>query len=193
MLTAIQMKESAYHRTAEEIDAELIQVKAAQDDPRRFEPLYKNYYKRILSFVYHRLDNKEQAFEITAQVFYRALDKLHSFKPQGLPFSAWLFRIAANELNQWFRQQKARRTVNIDENGLSGLKESMEDSALIDKRLFAALEELDEEEMELIDMRFFEQRSFKEISEIKNIGESACKMRTYRILEKLKTTLQNTQ
>ena len=60
-----------------------------------------------------------------------------------------------------------------------------------DKKLFESLEQLDKEDMELIEMRFFENRAFKEISDITGIGESACKMKVYRILEKLKFKLKN--
>lgn len=181
-----------YHQTAEQIDAELDLVRAAQEDPRKFEPLYRNYYTRIVGYVYHRLDDKETAFEITAQVFYHALNNLSRFKAQGVPFGAWLFRIAYNELNQWFRKEKTRRSVHIDSEGIAGLKESLEDisTAAQDAQLFEALQTLDSEEMEMIDMRFFEKRSFREISGITGLGESACKMRIYRAIEKLRTHFQ---
>lgn len=182
-----------YHLTIEQIDAELGQVKAAQADPRKFEPLYKAYYSRIVGYVYQRVDSKDLAYEITAQVFYSALNNISKFKAQGVPFGAWLFRIAGNELNQWFRKNKAQRTINIDEEGMDNLKQEVDErsSANIDKGLFQALEELELDELELVDMRFFENRPFKEICEITGMGESACKMRIYRILEKLKTKLNN--
>ncbi|MCC6690820.1 MAG: sigma-70 family RNA polymerase sigma factor [Bacteroidia bacterium] len=182
-----------YHLTVEQIDTELEQVKAAQMDPQKFEPLYKAYYTRIVGYVYQRVDSKDLAYEITAQVFYSALNNISKFKAQAVPFGAWLFRIAGNELNQWFRKNKAQRTINIDEKAMDNLKQEVDESsaANIDKGLFQALDELEEDELELIDMRFFENRPFKEIAEITGMSESACKMRTYRILEKLKMKLKN--
>lgn len=182
-----------YHLTVEQIDIELEQVKAAQADPKKFEIIYKLYYARIVGYVYQRVDSKDLAYEITAQVFYSALNNLSKFKAQGVPFGAWLFRIAGNELNQWFRKNKAQRTINIDEEAMDNLKQEVDEraSANIDKGLFQALEELEADELELIDMRFFENRPFKEICEITGMGESACKMRIYRILEKLKTKIKN--
>ncbi|MBL7891372.1 MAG: sigma-70 family RNA polymerase sigma factor [Bacteroidia bacterium] len=182
-----------YHLTVEQIDIELEQVKAAQADPKKFEPIYKSYYARIVGYVYQRVDSKDLTYEITAQVFYSALNNLSKFKAQGVPFGAWLFRIAGNELNQWFRKNKAQRTINIDEEAMDNLKQEVDErtSANIDKGLFQALEELEADELELIDMRFFENRPFKEICEITGMGESACKMRIYRILEKLKTKIKN--
>jgi RNA polymerase sigma-70 factor (ECF subfamily) len=185
---------AAHHKTVEQIQEEMELVIAAQKDPRCFEPLYTRYYKTIASFIYHRLDSKEEAFELTSQVFYKALENLSKYKVQGVPFSAWLFRIASNELNLFFRKNKSARFVDIDERGAADLMVSMEDvpSSVADEQLFAALQHLEEEEMELIDMRFFEKRSFKEICDITGLNESACKMKVYRILEKLKKKINKT-
>lgn len=188
---ATMTQSAAHHKTMEQIQEEMELVKAAQKNPRCFEPLYTRYYKSIVAFIYHRLESKEEAFELTSQVFYKALDNLSKYKAQGVPFSAWLFRIASNELNLFFRKNKSARFVDIDERGAADLMTSMEDtvSTVQDEQLFAALQYLEEEEMELIDMRFFEKRSFKEICEITGLNESACKMKVYRILEKLKKKL----
>ncbi len=168
-------------------------VRAAQKDPQQFEGLYKTYYPRILAFAYQRLDSKEAAYEVTAQAFYNALDNLKKYKPTGVPFGAWLFRIASNEVNQWYRKNKRERAINIDEEGFNNLKQEVDNKVEDEKRLFNAIQILDADEIDLIDLRFFENRSFKEICEITGLGESACKMRIYRILEKLKTELLKTQ
>ncbi|CAN5339489.1 sigma-70 family RNA polymerase sigma factor [soil metagenome] len=184
---------SYYKQSVEQIDAEMELVKAAQADPRCFEPLYTRYYKQIVSYVYHRIESKEEAFEITAQVFYKALESLPKYKIQAVPFSAWLFRIASNELNMRFKKSKTNRVVDIDDEGFEELKSGIEEitNDHLDAVLFEALNELDIDEMELIDLRFFEKRPFKEIAEILGIGESACKIRVYRIIEKLRTKFKN--
>jgi RNA polymerase sigma-70 factor (ECF subfamily) len=192
MIATVNMKETtANHQSTEQINAEMELVKAAQNDPRCFAPLYTFYYKRIVSYIYHRIESKEEAFEITAQVFYKALDNLPKYKIQGVPFSAWLFRIASNELNQIFRKNKSARIVNLDTEGTMDLMGSIEEtkSEVQDEQLFAALSQLEGADMELIDMRFFEKRSFKEIADIIGMNESACKIKVYRILEKLKKKL----
>lgn len=183
------------HKTVDQISDEMELVKAAQKDPRQFEPLYTRYYKQIASFLYHRLESKEEAFELTSQVFYKALENLPKYKALGVPFSAWLFRIASNELNLFFRKNKRERVVDVDTVGANELIHSMEDlqSSVEDKKLFEALQTLNEEDLELIDMRFFEKRSFKEICDINGMKESACKMKLYRILEQLKTQLKNSR
>ena len=169
MIATINMIELNYYKqTVEQINAEMELVKAAQENPRCFEPLYKSYYKRIVAFVYHRIESKEEAFEITSQVFYKALENLSKYKNQGVPFSAWLFRIASNELNARFKKNKTNRIVSIESESVSELKQSIEEgtSDHLDKDLYEALGQLSEEEIELIDMRYFEKRPFKEIAEI---------------------------
>ena len=190
--TANMIESSSFHQTAQQIDEEMEQIKKAQADPKCFGPLYTTHYKRIVSYVYHRVESKEDAYEITAQVFYKALDNLSKYKSQGLPFASWLFRIASNEVNQVFRKNKTNRVVSIDDEGLVQLKGEVEDNLNDehDAQLYSALQTLDESEMEIIDMRYFEKRSFKEICDITGINESACKMRVYRILEKLRMKLK---
>lgn len=189
MIAIATMTEPAlHHKTLDQINEEMELVKAAQKDSRCFEPLYTRYYKKIASYIYHRLENKEEAFELTSQVFYKALENLSKYNAQGVPFSAWLFRIASNEINLFYRKKKSARVVDADAQGVAELICAVEDASpeVQDEQLFEALQQLDEEEMELINMRFFEKRSFKEICDITGMNESACKMKVYRILEKLK-------
>jgi RNA polymerase sigma-70 factor, ECF subfamily len=189
MEAVIQMSEaSTSHQTKAQIDAEMDLVRAAQQDPRHFEPLYRSYYKRIVTYINHRVDDQETAFDITAQVFYVALDRLPKFRAQGVPFGAWLFSIAYTELQQWYRKKNRANFVRIDAEGFNELMEDIDDqyASAHDERLYQALQQLEEEEMEIINLRYFEKRSFAEISEITGQGESACKMRVYRATDKMK-------
>jgi len=187
--------ESKYHATQEQILNESDEIAAAQKDPVKFEPLYNRYYSRILGFVYQRTDSKEDTYDITAQVFINALESLKKYKHQGLPFSAWLFRIAANELNKSFRKNKVRQAVNIDDEQVSDilLEIGEETTADTDARLMNVLKQLEPEELQLVEMRFFEKRAFKEISEILGINEAAVKARLYRLLERMKHMITKLQ
>lgn len=178
-----------YHFTQDQISTEMEHILAAQADPKNFGPLYTTYYSRVLAFIYQRVDSKDLAYDITAQTFYTALDKLNGYQDRGVPFSAWLFRIALNEMHKVFRKKKVQRTVNIDEEGAQALRVELSElnKGELDKELFNALQCLNEEELGLIEMRFFEQRSFKEICQITGLNESSAKMRIYRILGKLKS------
>ncbi len=179
-----------YHIDQSQITAEEEEIRLAQKDAKAFEPLYKRYFERISRYVYHRVEEKEIAFDITSTVFYNALKKLSSYKSKGFPFSSWLYKIAFNEIQQHYRRTRSQPVLSLNAKGLSDIMESLPENEypINDEQLFAALEVLKEDEIEIINMRFFEDRSFKEIAGILEMGESACKMKVYRILEKIKQT-----
>jgi len=153
--------------------------------------LYDRYYERIFSFIYQRLDDKDLAFDTASQVFLKAMQSLHKFKFKGVPFASWLFRIAKNEVYQLFRNQKATRTVNIEKAGLKTLVDDMEEDFYEPyyELLKESVASLEEEEIQFVEMRFFEKRAFKEIGEIMDITENHAKVKLYRILDKLKKAL----
>jgi RNA polymerase sigma-70 factor, ECF subfamily len=175
----------------EEILAESKLIEAAKRDRSRFEVLYNTYYERIFRFAYQRVDEKEVAFDITQQVFMKAMVNLSNYEFRGLPFSAWLYRIAQNELNQLFRKNSAHRSVNIDETDLRSLVDEMQTDSLEEysQKLPDVISELDEEDLQLVEMRFFEKRAFKEIADILEITENNAKVKLYRILDKMKEQL----
>ncbi len=181
--------ETKYHATREQIVAEEAEIEAARGNPHKFAPLYNRYYARILAFVYQRVETKDDAYDIAAQTFIAALENIGKYKSQGVPFSAWLFRIACNELNRFYKRTKVRKAINIDDTQVAEVLGELgeENSAVTDERLMKAIQQLDDEEVQLLEMRFFDKRPFKEVCEILNISETAAKARVYRLLEKLKT------
>ncbi|GAB4131594.1 MAG: sigma-70 family RNA polymerase sigma factor [Bacteroidia bacterium] len=192
----IAMKmENRYHATRDDIVREEAEIEAARGNPAKFAPLYDRYYERILRFVYQRVETKDDAYDITSQVFMAALENLSKYKSQGVPFSAWLFRIAINELNRFYRKSNVRLAVSIDDTQVSDVLHEMgeERSDVTDKRLMQALQQLNPEEMQLLEMRFFEKIPFKELCEILNISETAAKARVYRLLERLKSIYTSLQ
>lgn len=181
--------ESRYHATRTDIAAEEAEIEAAKQNPRAFAPLYNRYYARILSFVYGRTEKKDDAYDITQQVFIAALENIGKYKATGVPYSALLFRIALNELNRFYRKAKVRQAVSVDDEQVADVLVEMgeENSAATDARLMKSLEQLEPEEMQLMHMRFFEKIPFKDLCDILEISETACKARVYRLLERLKT------
>jgi RNA polymerase sigma-70 factor, ECF subfamily len=177
-----------FHQTKTQIRDDGAAIKAAQSDPRKFEPLYTKYYKQILEFVYLRLDSLQEAYDVTSEVFLRALEKLPDYEHRGLPFSSWLYRVAMNELNQHFRKSKKFRAINIETSGVARIlheADSSDHDADI-ARMIECMKRLASADYLLIEMRFFESRSFKEIGEILEITENNAKVRTYRAVGKLK-------
>jgi RNA polymerase sigma-70 factor, ECF subfamily len=191
-LTAAHMNYSPrYHHTAEQLLDEQVLIEAAKQNPERFGPLYDKYYKQIFGYVYQRMDCKDTAFDLTAQVFLKALTNINRYEYKGVPFASWLFRIAHSEVMQLFRDQKNKRAVNADVGDLRHICEETEEPYFEEYLpvLQQIIKQLPEEDLQLVEMRFFEKRPFKEIAEILNITENNAKVRMYRILERLKKTI----
>ena len=163
-------------------------IKSAQQDPAAFRPLYERYFEPIFRFIFRRTADQSLSADICSQVFMKALQKLDNYQYKGVPFSAWLYRIASNEVAQYYREEKKNRVVSIETTQLSDLIDEVEEHNDEGHRhaMIIAIDGLKLEDLQLIEMRFFEQRPFKEIAEIAGITESNAKVRTYRILERLK-------
>jgi RNA polymerase sigma-70 factor, ECF subfamily len=183
---------SPYHQTKEQLDQEKILIVEAQKDKAKFATLYKKYFEQIFLFILKRVESEDTAADITSQVFLKALINLPKYRDMGLPFSSWLFRIARNELYDMYNQKQIEMVVSLESKGIGQIIDEIGDEQKEDHtRLTAALALLEENEMELIELRFFEKRAFKEIGEILDITENNAKVRTYRILDKLKKILSN--
>lgn len=180
---------SNFHQTNQLLQNELDLIKKAQKNPEQFGPLYKKYHEQIFRYIYQRMDDIELAHDITAQVFIKALLNITKYEYRGVPFSSWLYRIAKSELYQSFRDKKAERTINIDAINVVAIIDEIESDEKEEnkKHLSDSLSLLKEKDVQLIELRFFEKRSFKEMGEILELTENNAKVKTFRALEKLKT------
>jgi len=171
---------------APQTEKELIDL--AKKDSRYFAPIYKKYHEQIFRFIYQRLDSQQDAKDITSQTFLKALVNLKKYQHKGFPFSSWLYKIALNEINQFYRTQAKKRTVNVNENQLKEVIDEV--CELYDEtkqqQLVGALANLSSEKLLLIEMRFFEKRTFKEMAQILDITENNAKVKTYRAIDELK-------
>ncbi len=192
LLDAVHMEFSPrYHHTTEMLLDEQIIIEAAKQNPEHFGPLYDKYYKQIFGYIYQRMDCKETAFDVTAQVFLKALTNINKYEYKGVPFASWLYRIAYSEIMQLFRNQKNLRTINADINDLRNICEEVEEEYMEQYKhvLMTVIKKLPEDDLQLIELRFFEKRQFKEIAEILNITETNAKVKLYRVLERVKKIL----
>lgn len=182
---------SKYHVTQEQMLDEQEVVEAAKKDSSKFEPLYKKYYEQIFRYIYQRMDDPEQAHDVTSQVFMKALMNLYRYEFRGVPFSSWLYRIALSETNNYFKKKKAQRAVNVDSVQIFDMIEEYEDEdrQVLHDKMIQAINGLNDDDLLLIEMRYFEKRPFKEIAEILGITENNAKVKTYRILERLKKNI----
>lgn len=165
-------------------------VLLAKADRSAFALIYEKYFERIYLFIYKRVQDEAIAGDICQEAMLKAMFNIAKYENRGAPFSAWLYRIASNEVNLHFRKSKKMISVEIRE---KDVKELMSEISLKNKededeqqKLINALNSLKPEQSEIIDLRFFMRFSFKEIAEFYNITEANAKMRVYRILERLK-------
>lgn len=180
--------------TPSDIENEQRLIEKAKQNSAEFRPLYEHYYKPIFLFVLRRTGDKEITADITSQVFLKALQGIGKYTHQGVPFSAWLYRIAINEVNMFFRKQKNERFVTVEAESLVHLHEELTGELSVDNlkdRLGDMLQKLPEGELQLIELRFFEKLSFKEIAQMLEITEVNAKVKVYRSLDKLKKYFKN--
>lgn len=175
------------------LSAEHQQIAAAKQDVRAFGVLYERYYEPIFLFIYKRTTEEALCADLCSKVFLKAMNNLHRYEDRGFPFSSWLYRIAINEVNQHFRKNKhAIRHVSLNAEIATHWIGDVSDDSLKEARLAAlknALADLKEAELALIELRFFDQCAFAEMAEILGVSEASVKMKTYRILDKLKQKL----
>ena len=169
-------------------------VEAAQRDTARFGDLYEHYFEFVYAYVARRLRDRNEAEDLTAEVFHKALRSLPRFKWTGAPFAAWLFRIASNMIAD--RAQRAAREGSLASGdsgsalmaGLGGEKAQQADLELSERRaaLFRQVEQLAEDQRRVVVMRFAEEKSIREIAEALGRSEGAVKQLQFRALEKLR-------
>lgn len=178
--------------TPEEIASEYEVVRASVKDPAKFRELYDRYFEMIFRFVFRRVDDEDITADITSQVFFNALKNIKKYEFKGVPFSAWLYRIATNEINRYYRNNNKKQVFSLEEDIFKELvDENVDDHNIDHSGLILNMKNLSEGEAEVLELRFFEEKTFAEISYILEISEAGAKMRTYRALEKLKRLLNH--
>lgn len=171
-----------------EIQQEFKILERSRRDSRAFSELYEKYFERIFNFIYRQTDDEDLTADLCSQTFLIALKNLNRFEFRGVPFSAWLYKIASNEVNKHYRKIKHQKVFSIEEIRVRELIEqgNEEWGEEIVQRLLQYLKDLPTDMLEVLELRFFEDKDFKEIAFILDITESGAKMRTYRALDRLR-------
>lgn len=169
-------------------DSELIQL--SKTNQKYFGELYERYFDCIFRFVFRRLGGNEAiSGDLSQQAFMKAMVNISKYEDRGMPFSSWLYRIAQNEVNLFFRDNKKEFTIEIEERQFISILEEAEIGSYMSLedqgKLMEMINKLGQEQLDLIELRFFQELSFKEIAEIYSITEANAKMKVYRILEKM--------
>lgn len=171
-------------------------VERAKEEPAAFGILYERYIDRVYAYIYHRVGNAQDTEDLTARTFYRALDKLHTYEDRGLPFSAWLFRIAHNLVANWHRDRGRRRFLSLDKLW-SHSKEGDTPEEQVEREenhaaLWDAIDRLPEDRRNLLLYKFGSRLSNLEIGELLQKSESAIKSLYFRTLASLRKELETT-
>jgi RNA polymerase sigma-70 factor (ECF subfamily) len=171
-----------------EADERLL-IEAAQQDPARFADLYELNFERVYAYVVKRVHDRAEAEDLTAEVFHQALANLKRFEWRGIPFAAWLFRIAANLISD--RWQRSGREVG-DEESIGSAQVSPVEIEEVERRatLFRLVETLPAEQKRVVLLRFVEQKSIKEVASRIRKTEGAVKQLQFRALTTLKARME---
>lgn len=166
---------------------ERLQVEAAQQDKARFAELYENNFERVYAYIARRVGNREEAQDLTADVFHEALANLPRFEWRGLPFVAWLLGIAANLLSdRWHRVARVQE-VRTDDLEQVGLEDDIEQRAV----LYQLVETLPDDQRRVIIRRFVGQKSLHEIATELGRSEGAIKQLQLRALQNLRERIRS--
>ncbi len=173
-------------------DTELVDLaKAGSKDA--FGELYERYVERIYSYIYYRTGNHHDAEDLTARVFFRAMAHIESYTERGVPFQAWLYRIAHNLIANWHRDRGRRKIIALDEFLAASLKSDAPDQQAEENEereaLLAAIRRLPEERQQLLLLKFVERLSNAEIGQLMNRTEGAIKSLYHRTLIALRDEL----
>ena len=177
-------------------------VRQAQKSPDAFARLYDQYYSRIFGYVLRRSANLEAAQDITSETFLKALGKLWQFQWRNVSFSSWIYKIATNEINQYFRKAEYKKSVSLEqlqEQGFELLSPYDPENELIEAQeklkqhqdfleIQNKITKLPAKYQEVIALRFFEKKQIKEIAEILGKREGTIKSLLHRAVEKLRET-----
>lgn len=173
------------------LEEERVLVKAAQENPSRFAHLYELNFERVYVYIVRRVRERQEAEDLTADVFHRALANLSRFEWRGVPFAAWLLTIASNVLaNRWKQAAKhsdISEPRDLQETG-SSTSEDLEEIAQR-AQLFRMVRKLPESQRRVLQMRFAEEKSIREIAGALGRSEGAVKQLQLRALQNLRSQL----
>jgi RNA polymerase sigma-70 factor, ECF subfamily len=165
---------------------ERLLIEAAQRDPDRFGELYEQNFARVYAFVARRVRNRQEAQDLTSQVFERALANLHRFEWRGTPFAAWLYRMASNAIADHYHA-KARELPRREPEITNDEIEQAEQRATLSR----CLERLPNVQRRVVVLRFFEEKSIRDIAREIGKSEGAVKQLQWRALQKLRADMNH--
>lgn len=169
--------------------------RATQGDKDAFGELYDQYATRIYNYIYYRTGSTQDAEDLTSRVFFRAMRHITNYRDRGVPFSAWLYRIAHNLVANWHRDSSRRQEVELEDGYRANKGEEHPETALMESEeqsaLLTLIRRLPEERQQLLILKFVEHMSNAEIGQIMDRTEGAIKSLYHRTLLSLREEITN--
>jgi len=175
-------------------------VKRAQHSPEAFGELYEIYYRRIFNYALKRTANVQLALDITSITFLKAFSQIKKYRWRDVPFAAWLYRIASNEVNDHYRREGGRRITSIE--AIADLADTSDYAEEVNQAeedlsrheefllLHRKISELPFIYQEVIALKFFERKKIREMVKILGKKEGTIKSLLHRGVEKLREKMQ---
>jgi RNA polymerase sigma-70 factor (ECF subfamily) len=176
-------------------ESEELLVERAKVDPEAFGELYQEYVDRIYSYIYYRVSNHHDAEDLTARTFQQALSHIGRYVNRGVPFSAWLYRIAHNMVANWYRSRNRRKFISLDDLVLVSTRRNSSPDTVAERNeeraaLLRAIGRLPEARQQLLILKFTERLSNREIGQVMGRTEGAIKSLYHRTLLALRDELK---
>lgn len=161
--------------------------RAIQGEGAAFANIYERFVSKIYNYIYYRVGNTNDAEDLTAKVFLRAYTHVGKYNQRGLPFSAWLYRIAHNLVANWYRDNSRRKDISLDQPlQLKDDRTNLPEHELIlieeRERLLDVIHKLPINRQELLILKFVDGLSNAEIGEVLGRTEGAVKSLYHRTL-----------
>ena len=172
-------------------DEESLVRRAQQRETEAFAQLYEEYFDRIYRYIVLRMGNAMEAEDLTQRVFINALRAISSFKWKGVPFSAWLFRIAHNQVVDYLRKVTKRTTDSLEEKVVisSSDPQSEVEHKLTMEQVLLATQQLTESQREVISLRFTSELPIAKVAKVMGKSEGAVKALQHSAIVALRKTL----
>jgi len=168
-----------------DLPEERLLIEAAQRDLASFADLYDLYFDRVYAYVARRIVDRTETEDMVSDVFHQALANLRRFQWRGAPFSAWLYRIAANKIADRSERLGRERAIEPSPETEQADQEEAHDRA----KVFALVRELPEDQRKVLELRFAEEKSTREVAEALGRSEGAIKQLQFRGLESLRARI----
>lgn len=174
-----------------DLSEEVTLINAAKTDPQAFGLLYERYVDRIYNYIYFRVGSVTDAEDLTAKVFFKALRNIGSYRHMGLPFSAWLYRIAHNLVANFHRDRSKTQEISIENLVVEDTSRISAPEHLLEIQqentyLMGLINDLSPQKRELIILKYVHKLSNEEIGQIFGKTEGAIKSLYHRTLVELK-------